>query len=519
MIKSNNLNGPIILVSREISFTFPFGYAYLAGYLLKKNENVKIMFRPEEPEKYNDFVDEIINLKPLIVGFGTLYPDIYAVKDLIKLLKEKNCGFPIVVGGQMVTPTPEFVVDTVNTDFGVIGEGEIILYNLISALRNRQSVDQIKGLIINDKGNLINTGPGEFIEDLKNLPRIPYALFPSEKWLNVGRYYIFQPQPHWRYNDKVGDIHGGRGCPFNCNFCYHHSIPRYRPIVDMIADARMLVEKYGVNMLNFVDDLVIMSPKRAKELVEGIKTLPKKIEFTLTCRFDVLSRLDDDLLLEMKKTGLRNIGLGVESGSQRILDIIDKKITVEQIKNGFRRLKKLGIFPFVCIQVGQFTETNDDVKKSMDLMLETLRNDKNINWSFTITTPFPGTKLYKIALEKGLLKNDMDFYNKFNAGNRKLSTLVVNLSAMSDEEIKNWIKKLNSAYKVEKMRLIGKKVWLIERLRMKLFKAFNTIDNFFGKLPKNSFINLIRKFISVVHDYIQIILDFFRLYFLGVRRN
>ncbi|OGF26984.1 hypothetical protein A2331_02700 [Candidatus Falkowbacteria bacterium RIFOXYB2_FULL_34_18] len=515
MTKSKNLKGPIILISKPIAFTFPFGYAYLAGYLMEKGEDVKILFRPENPNDYEKFVDEVINLNPLLVGLGTLYPDIYPVGDIIKIFKEKKCQFPLVIGGQMVTPLPEFVTQITGADYGVIGEGEIILHNLVTALRNEEDTKDIKGLIINNSGKIINTGSGPFIQDMSKLPRVPYELFPAEKWLNVGRYYIFQPQPHWRYNDKIIDIHGGRGCPFNCNFCYHHSMPRYRSISDMMNDAKMAIEKYDVNMLNFGDDLVVGSPVRARELVEGIKTLPKKIEFALTCHFDVVSRFDDNLLLALKKAGLRNMGLGVESGSQKILDTINKKLKVEQIREGFKRLKKFGIFPFVCIQVGQLNETNEDVQKSMNLMLETLRENKHINWSFTITTPFPGTALYDIAMEKGLLKEHMDFYNKFNYGNRKLN-LVVNLSKMTDQEINDWIKKLNKAYRKEKNRLIGKKVWIIERLRMRLFRANEKLNKYIQKLPQNIITKLLIKTINKIHDHTQIALDFFRLYFLGV---
>ena len=99
MIKNNNLNGPVILVSKDIAYTFPFGYAYLAGYLLQRGENVKLMFRPENAKDFDQFADEIMKLKPLLVGLGTLYPDIYPVGELITILKNKNCDFPIIIGG------------------------------------------------------------------------------------------------------------------------------------------------------------------------------------------------------------------------------------------------------------------------------------------------------------------------------------------------------------------------------------------------------------------------------------
>ncbi len=492
MLNSKNTTGPVVLVSKEISYTFPFGYAYLLGYLMEKGENVKILFRPEDPNKYEKFVDEIIKLNPLLVGFGTLYPDIYPVEDIIKILKNRKHSFPIIVGGQMVTPTPEFITEKTGADYGIIGEGEIILHNLVKALRKKENTRNIRGLIINDEGKLINTGPGEFITNMSDLPRVPYELFQKEKWMNIGKYYVNIPQPQWLYKDKIADIHGGRGCPFNCNFCYHHSKPRYRSISDMIKDVERMISEYDINMIFFGDDLVLASPARAKELVEAINKLPKKIEYALSCRFDIIDRMDDQLLKALKKSGLRNVGLGVESGSQKILDTIHKRITVEQIKKGLRRLKDANIFANACIQIGQLDETNEDVQKSMDLMLEVLRYDKNINWSFTITTPFPGTELYDIALQRGLLKNHLDFYNKYGSGKRKFN-LSVNLSKMTDQEIFDWQKKLLTTYRKEKRKLTGYTVWIIERLRMKSLKIYNKIIKIIDNFPQNTILKLLKK--------------------------
>lgn len=512
-----NKNGPVVLISKDVVFTFPFGYAYLAGYLIEKKENVIVLFRPDKSSDFKKFVQEIINLKPLLVGFGTLYPDLYPIKELIELLNQAGRNFPIVVGGQMVTPTPEFAMAITKADFGVIGEGEIILHELVRALRENKNAREVKGIIINENGNLVFTGPGDFIKDLSKLPKIPYDLFPSSKWLNIGRYYAAKAQPHWRYNDKVVAIHGGRGCPFDCNFCYHHSLPRYRSIDDMFKEMKKLIEKYDANMLYFGDDLVLASPARAKELMQAITRLGKKVEYSVSCRFDILDRLDDELLREMKKTGCRIMGLGVESGSQRILDIIDKRITVEQIIKGLRRLKNAGILPTVSIMVGQHTETLDDVQKSINLMLETLKYDKNINYAFTITTPFPGTKLYNIALEKKIIKDHLDFYKKFDS-EKEINGLSVNLSAMSDEEVVAMHKKIKTIYLHEKKKLIGKKVWIIEATRYFIYRVYKKIAKIIiDKLPEKYPFIIVKKIYHNSHNTTQLLLDKLRLYLLDIK--
>lgn len=517
MVKTENKRGPVVLVPKDVAYTFPFGYAYLAGYLIGKGEEVKVLFRPAKSQGFKKFVQEIIALKPVLVGFGTLYPDLYPVKELIELLNEAGRDFPIVIGGQMVTPTPEFAVEVTGADFGVIGEGEIILHELIQTLRKDEDIKQVKGLVINNGDHLSFTSPGDFIRDLSKLPKIPYHLFPSSKWLSIGRYYVSKAQPHWRYNDRVVAIHGGRGCPFNCNFCYHHSLPRYRSIEQMFEEAKILMEKYDANMLYFGDDLVLATPTRAKELTEAVKKLGRKIEYSVSCRFDILDRLSDELLREMKETGCRIMGLGIESGSQRILNIIDKRITKEQIIKGMRRLKDAGILPSVSIMVGQYTETVEDVEQSINLMLQTLEYDKNVNYAFTITTPFPGTKLYNLALEKKLLKDHFDFYDKFDA-DKEINGLSVNLSAMTDEEVIEMHKKIKSIYLKKKREAIGIRVRMAEAARYFIYRVYNKIaKKLVDRLPDILPLTLIKKTYHKSHDLIQFLLDEWRLYLLGAK--
>lgn len=517
MNNTSNKNGPVILVSKDILYTFPFGYAYLAGYLIDRNEEVKILYQPKKMVDFREFARKLIQIKPLMVGFGTLYPDLYVVREIIKCLNEEGRDFPVVIGGQMVTPTPKFAMEITGADIGVIGEGEIILYEIVQALRKGQDIKNVRGVIVKKDNEMILTGQGDYIKDMSKLPLVPYHLFPTDKWLNIGQFYVSYSQPHWLYNDRVIAIHGGRGCPFRCNFCYHHNLPRYRTVASMFEGLDRLLEKYNANMLYFGDDLVLMSPIRAKELVQSIKKLKRKISYSVSCRFDILDRLDDETLIEMKRTGCRIMGLGIESGSQRILNIIDKRITVEQIKKGMRRLKMAGILPTVSIMVGQYTETLDDVQKSIDLMLETLRYDKNINFAFTITTPFPGTKLYDIALESGLLKNHLDFYKKFNP-TTDISGLSVNLSAMSDEEVIRMRNRLEEIYQQEKKRLVGKKVTVVEWFRYFIFRVYRKLDKtIIKKLPDKHIFNLVKYIYHQGHNLIQLGLDKIRLYFLDIK--
>ena len=131
-IKSEFRKGPVVLVSRELGFTFPLSYAYLSGYLKQMGEDVRILFRNCE---HQTLVKKIMALNPLLVGFGNLYPELEEIRCIIKQMRKAGCQFPIVIGGQMFSPIPEFALRVTDADLGVSGEGEIILYQLVKALR------------------------------------------------------------------------------------------------------------------------------------------------------------------------------------------------------------------------------------------------------------------------------------------------------------------------------------------------------------------------------------------------
>lgn len=501
MEKNFYSDGPVVLVSRPIAFTFPLSYAYLAGYLLQQGENVKIVFR--QPD-HTALVKQIMDLNPVLVGFGNLYPELREISHLIELLNQAGRRFPIVIGGQMVSPIPEFTVKVTGADFAVVGEGEIILHQLVCALRQGKDPSDISGLAIRQGNQIVLTGLGPFIEDLSKLPPVPYELFPETEWLNIGRWYsTYCPQPHWRFNDRVINVHGGRGCPFKCNFCYHHNLARYRPIDLMLAEAEESLERFDGNMLYFSDDLVLGTPKRARELVVGLRALRRPVEYSVSTRFDILDRLDDDLLAEMKETGCRIMGLGIESGSDRILKIIGKNCTSAQILHNLSRLKQVGILPTVSIMVGQLDETRDDAEASIRLMLESVRENPNIQYAFTVTTPFPGSPLYQHIMKNGLLQGDEEFFERYFSG-RSEWNMVVNLSQMSDAEVWSMHSKLASLYYQEQKKALGRSLRVISIVR-KFWRRLNQVaENYFvSRLPKQGILGKVSKAYRLTRDLIS----------------
>jgi len=464
ILKSNNRSGPIVLVSAKMGANFPFSFGYLAAYLKQQNENFIILFR-DIPE--NELVDKIIALKPLMVGFGNLYPELPIFKRYIELLNQEGRNFPVVIGGQMVSPIPEFSVKVTQADIGVIGEGEITLFKLAQALREGKDVSEIKGLVIRDGEETILTGPGEFIENLDDLPDVPFDMFPQD-WLTTGRWYAaYAPRMLLRFTDRVIPVHGGRGCPYKCNFCYHHSKFRMRSVPLMMAEAEKNMEQFNGNVLNFSDDLAMVNPKRVRELVEHIAKLKKPIKYYMLGHFEVIAKLEDDLLKALKETGCRMIAQGFESGSDRILKLMGKRSDSNMILTQVERLNRYGIYSTGNFMIGEISETREDVDETRRVMKECVRIAPNTELTFSITTPFPGSPLYSEVFKRGLMKDDYEFYERYMTMDGVFEWKVVaNMTEMSDEEIIYLYKQLVDEYEQEKRKCLGKTMSAICRAQV-----------------------------------------------------
>ena len=443
----------IVLLSLDNGFTFSYGIPYLDAYLRKEGIEAKILFPKIRNLNKRQVIKNIINLNPIIVGLGGLFHDIYEIKDIISGLEPYRNNFTIVIGGYLVTPIPEFALLKTNADIAVIGEGEIIFSNLVKTILGARDIRNVKGIAIRDGNKVILTGPGPFIEDLSGLPEIDYDKFPLDQFIKIFNYYKYVPQNSlYTPASRVFWIQTGRGCPFECNFCYHHSKFRVRKIPDVIREAKELTQRYRLNIVRFQDDLLTINKKRTLELCNAIIQEKLKIKYIVSGHFAIL---DEEMVRALKESGCIQISLGIESGSQRILDMIGKGTRVEKIDQVMRLIRKYEIDRGVSIQMGQPGETKQEIEKTVELLMKHI--DEYTTPSATITTPYPGSHLYGQAIRDGLIKGPEDFYNRY----KNISNISVNFSALSDKE-------LNEVYNKTCQLLINKK-W--EALKRQLGKT------------------------------------------------
>ncbi len=341
----------------------------------------------------------ILSLKPDIIGFTAATISIDNVVEIMKYIRAKRPELRMIVGGAHITAVPEETFNKYDIiSLGVLGEAEITIIDLldfISGKGNYRSLEEIPGLVFRKDGKLFFTPKRERIRDLNSLPFPAFDLLPD-----MPKYYA--PPVHTVKRFPAAMLVTSRGCTGNCIFCdrsvFGNICTAYSAdyVIAMIKELRY---KYGIREIQFRDDNFITFRKRVLDICS--KIIDEKIDIVWSC----LGRLDminADMLEIMKKAGCWQIWYGVESGSDDILKLDKKNITIKQIENAISVTNKARISAGGFFIIGHPGETEDDLKKTLRLILK-LRLD---DFHMTYMTPFPGSELYYKAGEFGSFENN-----------------------------------------------------------------------------------------------------------------
>jgi len=361
----------------------PLGLCYMAAVLERDGHEVKILDCPPNDYVINDVIKEVGKFRPDLVGVACITPLVNVVKNIIHLVQEKYPEIVTLVGGPHIMVADEKDLKELNANISIKGETEITLVKIakdISSYKNKHE-----------------TVFGEKVMDLNALP------MPARHLVNMKKYTAL-PNTYKKY-PNVGHIITSRGCPFTCTFCADaNSGYRQRSVDNIIEEVKMLIKDYGVKEIAFWDDIFPLNRKRTLEFCERMIKEGIKIDWSCYSRVDLL---DEELVTAMKSAGCWNMFLGLESGDQEILNNIKKRTTLEQIREKMKLLKKVGIEVRGSFVLGLPGETPEKARKTIDFAI-----DVDPDYAqFTLTTPFPGTELYKTSEKWGRMEKK---YDKFN---------------------------------------------------------------------------------------------------------
>lgn len=299
---------------------------------------------------------------------------------MIALAKERGCT--VIVSSSDSTDHFENYLNK-GADFILIGEGEATLLELINAVKKSDNnFSQIEGIAFKDRGALVKTPRRKVLKDLDALP------FPAWDMVDITPYRNMWMKSSGYFSLNMGTT---RGCPFKCNWC---AKPIYgnrynsRSPENVVAELKFLREKFSFDHIWFCDDIFGLKPGWVHEFANLVEKEKLVFKFKIQARADLL--MQENFIRDLARAGCDNIWMGAESGSQKILDAMDKGTTVEQIYESTRLLKKNGIKPSFFIQFGYPGETKSDISKTIRMINELLPHSIGISVSY----PLPGTIFY-----------------------------------------------------------------------------------------------------------------------------
>jgi anaerobic magnesium-protoporphyrin IX monomethyl ester cyclase len=279
-------------------------------------------------------------------------------------------------------------------DYVIKGEGEITLKELIQSLENNRSLSTIKGLIYTDQGEIKKAPERTVLRDLDELP------LPAWDLVDMAAYRAVW---HERGREFTLNIATTRGCPFKCNWCakpiygnrYNSHSPEY-----IVRHIQLLQDRFDVKRFWMCDDIFGLKPNWVQEFNAVLKREGVHLKYYIQSRVDLL--LKEDTIEALVESGLEEVWVGAESGSQKILDAMDKGTTVEQIYTATRLLKEQKVRVAFFIQFGYLDETSEDISKTIGMIKELLPDDLGISVSY----PLPGTRFYDKVKDDLKLKSN-----------------------------------------------------------------------------------------------------------------
>nr|MBI4156727.1 radical SAM protein [Candidatus Woesearchaeota archaeon] len=336
---------------------------------------------------YKDIEKEIQKIKPEVVGMAAFTFTIIDTLTLAKVIKEIDKNIKIVFGGPHATLFPYETLQQDVVDIVVVGEGEATFPELIENIDSYEKLARVNGLMFKDQyRKVIVTPPRDFIEDLDNIPIPDRTLTPYHQYSSV----LAKKNP-------LTTMVTSRGCSFRCTFCDRPQAggKTWRAnSVNRVVDEMQQIKDLGINEILFYDDTWTMDMNRAEKICREILARKLDIGWDVRTRVD---RVSPELIRLMKKAGCLRINFGVESGTEKGLQIVKKDTNLEKVKLAFKVCKEENMDSLAYFMFGLPGENKEDMIKTLEFAKQL---DANF-CHFTVFTPFPDTEAWRNLLEKG----------------------------------------------------------------------------------------------------------------------
>jgi anaerobic magnesium-protoporphyrin IX monomethyl ester cyclase len=450
---------------------YPCWLAYATGVLEENGFTVSLIDAPAEGYSITDVIERAKQSPPALIVVDTSTPSIYNDVKVAEGLKDTFPGAFIVLVGTHPSALPEETLGLSDKiDAVAKGEYDFTIRDLAFCLQDAGDLRNVDGLIFREGVNILHNGPRSLIE---NLDELPFVTKVYKKHLNIKNYFFSSS------DYPMVQIYTSRGCPYRCFFCVYPQTfysRKFRPRspANVVDEFEYVIENLPeVRDIEIEDDTFTIDKKRVSEICQLILARNIKIRWSCSVRVN----MDLETMLLMKEAGCKRIGAGFESGDQNSLNLMNKGITVEQIREFANNARKAGLVVHGCFIFGNPGETRDTMEKTLKLSKE-LNTD---TMQFYALQVYPGTEAYEWAKSNNYLINTD--YSKWLTDDG-LYNCLLNLPELNAEEINAFCKRAYREYYLRPRYILTKaKRLLLEPSEIR--RTFMSAKTFFKYiLPK-----------------------------------
>ena len=459
----------------------PVGLGYVMTYVKKHGYNFDLLdidagnYSDEYVEKY------FIKNKYDVICLGSIVTHYKWMKWCINTIKKHQPGTTVIVGNSVGGSIPEVLFQTTKTDIVIYGEAEVTTTEVLDAIKlnktfgeiveprieiphaNKGYPSTIKGLGIpgiiyrDENDEIINNGKRKAVKNIDDFPFPDWSLFDVDTYLTDGKRHGASHSWFYKPNEAIPmPINIARGCVFKCTFChyvYWHDPYRHRSAENVIAEIKQNQKKYNANFFNFWDELSFHKIGPANKFLDQLIEADLKIHWTCSVRADLMGKDVDnkgkpiprkerlDLAKKFVKAGCVSVAYSLESGSDEILKVMNKKIESKYFKEQVHICREAGLVTNTSLVIGYPQETSETISHTMS-QLEKLK----VYPSTGFLLPLPETGMWNHAIENNYIK-DIDSYLTQITERQDFS---LNMTEMSEEDLKSetleWLKRLNKNF-------------------------------------------------------------------------
>lgn len=401
------MNPEVSLINVEsstyVNIPEPLGILQLAANLEKNNFKVKVLDMSVDKRPLKDFFNADL------IGLSFSTPSVSKTQEIIKEIKSYNPNAKIMIGGPHATALPDMALNEIDADIVARKEADITIVEIAE----QKPLKEILGISYKEKDKIHHNPDRPFIENLDELP------YPARHLVNMDNYDIHFT---WEGLKPAASVFSTRGCFANCIYCaskitWERRV-RFRSASHVLGEIEELKTKHHRKEILFYDDVFPLKQDRLKEICKGLKEM--NMSWCCLSRVDTLSEENAKMMAE---SGCHMVNFGVESGSPKILQNLDKglgdnpELVKKKIRDAFKLCKQHGISTKASFMFGSPGETKETINETKDMIFEIM---PDYVWIFSLT-PIVGTELWSMHKDQNLLQDNWNLYDQ-NLYNKYINT-------------------------------------------------------------------------------------------------